>query len=209
MNKNALLIFAKAPIPGIAKTRLIPALGEIGAAKLHEKLALHTLDSLLEPSHWDSILWCASELEHEFFQYCTAHYQLPLEEQQGSHLGLRLFHALETSLASYESVCIVGTDCPVLDKSTIVRAFEKLQHADVVFSPAEDGGYVLLAAKKVDASLFDDIHWGTEKVLRQSLDKIHKLEWQCEMLPTLWDVDIADDLMRDEMRQFIEKLEYS
>ena len=198
-NKNALIVFAKAPVAGTAKTRLIPRLGAQGAAELHQKLVLHTLNNLVNPQHWDTILWCAGDRQHDFFQHCLASFDLVLDFQQGENLGDRMFHAIASSLSVYSSVCLVGTDCPVLTRCTIIEAFESLEASDMVFNPAEDGGYVLLAAKLIDRRVFENIRWGTGEVMQKSLENVKKTGYQVSLLSTLWDVDVPDDLFRLEM----------
>lgn len=194
-NKQALLIFSKAPVPGKAKTRLIPELGAEGAAELHKELVLHTLTHLVNPE-WDTLLWTAGDSKHPFFQDCNTRFDLQRQAQHGEDLGQRMYHAIKTSLESYESVCLVGTDCPVLDEPIIANVFKELGKVDMVFHPAEDGGYVLLAANKIDPRVFEDIRWGTNKVMDKTRANLKKLNYDVSFFPKLWDVDVPEDLSR-------------
>jgi len=203
MNKNALLVFAKAPIAGHAKTRLIPKLGAVGAAELHQKLVLHTLDNLTNANCWDTLLWCADDIQHEFFQQCYIDYNLKLFAQHGDDLGQRMYHAANLSLKDYNSICIVGTDCPVLKEENISEAFETLNYTDIVFNPAEDGGYVLVAAKSIERKVFEGIQWGSSEVMHKTLEKTKQMNLDTKLLKTLWDVDVPDDLIRPEIQAFI------
>ena len=203
MNKRALLVFAKAPIAGHAKTRLIPKLGSAGAANLHQKLVRHTLDTLSNSNYWDTLLWCAGDMEHNFFRHCSANYDLKLFSQQGDDLGQRMYNAAKFSLQNYDSICIVGTDCPMLKSENISQAFDALKHIDVAFNPAEDGGYILIATNSIERNIFEGIQWGTSQVMTQSLGKAKQLNLNVKLLDTLWDVDIPEDLERPEMQAFL------
>jgi len=203
MNRRALLVFAKAPIAGHAKTRLIPKLGSAGAANLHQKLVQHTLDTLANSNYWDTLLWCAGDMEHNFFQECSANYDLKLISQQGDDLGQRMYHAAKFSLRNYDSICIVGTDCPMLKRENISHAFDALNNTDIAFNPAEDGGYVLIATNAVERNIFEGVQWGTSQVMAQSLEKAKQLNLDTKLLDTLWDVDIPEDLERPEMQVFL------
>ena len=194
--KRALLVFAKAPIAGHAKTRLIPKLGSQGAAELHAQLVLHTLDNLVNPDSWDTLLWCAGNVDHIFFHQCNLDFDIKLFCQQGDDLGQRMFHAVKTSLQNYDEICIVGTDCPALNENSIVKAYQALNDVDVVFNPAEDGGYVLIATNKIDEGLFEHVHWGTDQVMKESQKNIERMKWNSTCLDTLWDVDVPDDLQQ-------------
>ncbi len=194
-NKQALLVFAKAPVPGKAKTRLIPKLGAEGAAELHQELVLRTLERLVN-SQWDTLLWTAGDSEHSLFQDCDVRFDLKRYVQQGDDLGQRMYHAMKTCLESYESVCLVGTDCPVLDEQIVAKVFRRLDNLDMVFNPAEDGGYVLLAANTVDPRVFENIRWGTSEVMGKTRVNLKKLNYDVSFFPVLWDVDVPEDLSR-------------
>lgn len=203
MKKLALLIFAKAPIAGHAKTRLIPKLGALDAAELHKRLVLHTLDSLVNSRSWDTLLCCADDIQHDFYQQCFLDYNLKLFSQQGDDLGQRMHHAAQVSLQQYDAICIVGTDCPMLKKENISEAFDALKNADIVFNPAEDGGYVLVTTDTAEQNVFEGIEWGTSQVMQQSLEKAKQLNLLTKRLSTLWDVDVPEDLERPEMQTFL------
>jgi len=206
MNKRALLVFAKAPIAGHAKTRLIPKLGSTGAANLHQNLVRHTLDNLVYPNYWDTLLWCAEDMEHDFFQQCSADYNLELFSQWGGDLGQRMYHAAKFCLKKYDSICIVGTDCPMLNSDNISQAFDALDYVDIGFNPAEDGGYVLISTNVIERKIFEGIDWGTSHVMAQSLEKAKQLNLETKRLDTLWDVDNPADLERPEMQVFLKSL---
>jgi glycosyltransferase A (GT-A) superfamily protein (DUF2064 family) len=108
---------------------------------------------------------------------------------------LRLYHALACALTRYQSVVIIGSDCPFIDEGYLRQAFQLLQAGNqVVLGPATDGGYVLIAANKVDAGLFENIEWGCERVLAQTRKQLQALDWTWSELKPLSDIDRPEDL---------------
>jgi len=144
-----ILIFAKAPVPGTCKTRLVPALSEWGAAGLSGALTLHLLAMLGEARVAPAILCCTPDCGHPLFQRRGEEKWV----QRGNDLGERMLDAAGRALEEAGRVLLVGTDCPALSAGYLERAFRALERSDVVIGPAEDGGYVLLGLKKLDASL--------------------------------------------------------
>ncbi len=197
-NKNALIVFAKPPIAGFAKTRLISALGEVGAAEFHAKLLDHTLQHVVSKSLWDTYLWCAQEPNHPFFQRCFSRYDIHLQAQTQGDLGQRMTHAMQSMLYEYEKVCIVGADCPLMNAEKIKQAFADLHSQnDVVVTPAEDGGYVLMAVMlQLNPAVFSGVRWGGESVFRQILKNLRHLKLTPIIQSTLWDIDTPEDLHR-------------
>lgn len=187
-----ILIFARAPVPGACKTRLIPALGEAGAARLCSVLTRRLLVMLREAAVAPVVLCCTPDDRHPLF----VESQETCWTQKGHDLGERMFHAARRALAESGRVLLVGTDCPALSESYLVDAFEALERADVVLGPAEDGGYVLLGLRRVDRELFRGIGWGTASVLEQTLERVASLGWCHELLEPLWDLDRPEDLER-------------
>jgi len=198
---QVVLVFAKPPIPGYAKTRLMPALGAEGAAALHSKLVDRVLKNLSNSEAWDVQLWGAGDVNHSFFTLCQNKYQLSFYEQRGENLGDRMFNAMRTALESYEKVVIIGTDCPLLDREVVEHAFQGLNYNQVVINPAEDGGYVLLGLKAIDSKIFANVNWGTASVADQTFRNLLNLGWDYTVLPTLWDIDRPEDLAKLETLQ--------
>lgn len=196
MNNKALLVFAKAPLAGYAKTRLIPELGAEGAAKLHAMLVRHTLQNVVDAEKWDTQLWCADFPEQTFFQQCANEFELNLFQQQGRNLGERMYHAIHQSLRRYKSVVLIGTDCPLLNREKIRAAFDDLTRQALVITPAEDGGYVLIGATQIESYLFENVTWGSASVMSQTLHNLGESQTKVILHPTLWDVDFPEDLSR-------------
>lgn len=194
-----LLIFAKAPVPGRAKTRLIPALGAHRAALLQWRLAEHTLAMATEAKLCPVDLWCDPDTRHPFFARCQRRFGVPLRSQQGTDLGRRMHGALTVALRQAKSAVLIGTDCPGLSSKDLYEALTALAAGvDVVLGPAEDGGYVLIGVRRCSWQLFSGISWGSDQVLQQTRTRLQRLNWQGRELAPRWDVDRPDDLERME-----------
>ena len=194
---NRLLVFARAPRPGAVKTRLIPMLGEAGAAALHARLVKHTL-ATARASGIDQVeLWCAPDTDDPFLRLCGGRYGVPLVSQTDGDLGARMRDAFERALASARRVTLIGTDCPALTAQHLRDADHVLVAGrDAVLVPAEDGGYALIGLTRCDAPLFDGVGWGGAEVMEETRARLRALGWSWEELETLWDVDRPEDYQR-------------
>lgn len=200
LERTALIIFAKAPVPGQAKTRLIPSLGAEGAAALHAALverALATGLAAADAQGWWMTLCCAPDADHPFFADCAEDFAIDLTEQI-SHpdLGQRMLAALNAALQDEERALLIGSDCPALTKKHLDAAAQALLTHDVVLIPAEDGGYVLIGARRTHESMFANIRWGESAVFTSQLEVLKACGLSCATLEKLWDVDLPEDLPR-------------
>lgn len=191
-----ILIFAKAPVPGQAKTRLIPALGPEGAASLAEALLERLVTGLASARLAHLELWCAPDTEHPLFAQLAAREGLGRYPQRGADLGERLRAGAEDALSRGARVLLIGADIPDLDASYCEQALDALRSVDCVMGPAEDGGYVLLGLKRPAPLLFERMPWGTHEVGQLTRVRIQRLGWRHRELPTLWDLDRPEDLER-------------
>lgn len=189
-----LIVFSKAPIAGQVKTRLAKITGDESAVKIHEHLVRHCLKIATSANLAPVELWCSPSQGHAFFQQCRREFTIQLKEQGEGNLGQRMSRAFLNGLSDADCVVLIGTDCPVMTEENLAHAFSLLENGDVtVIGPAEDGGYVLLGMSQYQASLFENIPWGTERVLNETCDK---LDGDYGLLPVLWDVDYHEDLQR-------------
>ena len=197
-----ILIFAKAPEPGYVKTRLIPALGEEGAADLYKTLLKQTIKLATEADLSPVQLWCAPDLDHAFFQQLANQYNLSLHEQLGADLGERMYRAASLALNKSEAVLLIGADCPVLNAAHLLQSLQWLMEAnDAVVGPAEDGGYVLLGLCQANAALFQNMPWGGDQVLELTRKRLATLNWHWQELEPLWDLDRPADFKRWKLQQ--------
>ncbi len=198
--ESALVIFAKAPIPGQVKTRLCPPLTPDEAATLHGSFVLDTLERtktavarLKLP--FDRYLACAPSSTHVFFKIMEERQDVRLIDQVGDDLGARMNQAFETMFAvGYRRVLIVGTDVPTLPFDHYKQALALSETNDLVLGPAFDGGYYLIGLKRTAPDLFTGIPWSTDQVLKLTQEKAAKLGLKISLLPPWRDVDTIDDL---------------
>lgn len=188
-------IMAKAPVAGLAKTRLIPSIGAHAAAVLQERLMERTVATALAADVGRVVLWCAPDPNHVSFRELCVQRHVTLRRQPEGDLGARMLAAMA---ANDRPTLVIGCDCPALTPAHLRAAADALRDNDVVLIPAEDGGYVLIGARMARAELFDGIAWGTNTVLAETSARIAAARLTCIELPALWDVDTEDDLARLE-----------
>jgi len=191
------LLYAKAPHKGKVNTRLIADIGVEAATKLQDDLIHHRLSMLLEANLCDIRLMCSPNQNDNYFVQRKQQYDIALFDQHGADLGERLLSGATEALQHYKHCVVIGTDAPALDADLIKQAIAGLQSkAEVVIVPAEDGGYVLIAMSSAYACLFQDVDWGTDKVLQQTLEKMSDNNIAYKTLPVCWDVDRLEDYQR-------------
>jgi uncharacterized protein len=189
-----ILIFAKAPVPGKVKTRLIPALGAEGAARLAAEMLHRTAREALE-SAIGAVELCADPASDDEAWKGRIPLDLIPSSQGSGELGERLARAAQRVVAGGERVILIGTDCPELDRHRLAAAAAALGDHDAVIHPAQDGGYVLLGLRRFDPSLFEGIAWSTDAVAAQTMARIEALGWSLQVGETLRDIDVPADLL--------------
>jgi rSAM/selenodomain-associated transferase 1 len=158
----AIILFAKAPIPGRVKTRLAAAIGEEAAARLHYGFVAQMLENL-------SILQDFAHIELHTDEPTTAWdaWPYPRRLQACGPLQLKLFHALSTALrAGHPSALVAGSDAPSLPVAYLRDLVESA--TDVSFGPCEDGGYYAIAARRTEERMFEGVQWSTRETLEQN-----------------------------------------
>lgn len=195
MRKPRIVIFAKAPVPGQAKTRLIPALGEAGAAKLAFDMLNATVAEALAARLPTLPELCADPhpMEPEWAPFLPRA-QLRFTAQGEGDLGARMARAAQRTTQLDENALLIGTDCPDLDRHLLRAAAAALAGHDAVIHPTCDGGYALLGLARFDRSLFQDIPWSTDRVAGTTIDRIRALGWSLHVGATLRDIDTPEDL---------------
>lgn len=192
----AIAVMAKAPVPGLAKTRLIPTLGAHAAAVLQERLTEHAIAVATAAGTGPVMLWCTPRITHASFRALEARFPLTLLQQPEVDLGGRMLAAVA---AASGPVLVIGTDCPALQPGHLRAAADALRNgSDVVLIPAEDGGYVLIGMGEPHPPLFDAIAWGSGTVLAETRERITAQGLTAVTLEPLWDVDTESDFTRME-----------
>ncbi len=194
MKPVRIVVFAKAPLAGFAKTRLIPALGQQGAADLAQRLLEHTLHEALTSRLGSVELCVAPSVTNTVWQTMRLPDGIHLTDQGEGDLGERMARAAQRVIDAGEAVLLMGTDCPQLDEARLQEAAQALQRTEATLIPAFDGGYVLLGLTRFDSSVFTGIAWSTDSVLNDTLNRLKQLDWGVKVLPTLHDVDVPSDL---------------
>lgn len=194
-------VLAKAPVPGLVNTRLIPAIGAHAAAVLQERLTERAIATALAADVGPVTLWCSPDATHSTFVKLVMQRRIILKRQPEDDLGARM---LAATAAGTGPVLVIGTDCPALTELHLRGAANALRDGnDVVIIPAEDGGYVLIGTRTPQPALFAGIPWGTNTVLTETRTRIIEQRLMLIEQPPLWDVDTEADLARLE-REFPE-----
>lgn len=194
--KKLLIQFAKSPKLGGVKTRLAKTMGAELALEVHLELMRETASLLLDSGVADAELWLDSLTPSPHIQDILALGLRGPMEQRGEDLGERMCLALQDGLLRASAVVLVGSDCPFLDERYLNDAFEALDESDLVFGPAEDGGFVLIGARQVRPAMFDGVSWGQGDVLARTLKAVERAGLSHTSLGTRFDIDLEDDLAR-------------
>ncbi len=191
-----LIIFTRYPEPGKTKTRLIPALGAVGAANLQRQMTEHTILQVQELQKNTAVSWEVrfaggnSQLMQDWLGADLV-YHSQGEGDLGARMARSLAHAFESGA---ERVIIIGIDCPGINSHILSQAFTQLHTFDLTLGPAIDGGYYLIGLCRLIPELFVNIDWGTSHVLQQTVNIANKLKVSLAYLPALADVDLPEDL---------------
>lgn len=196
------IVLARAPVAGAAKTRLIPRLGARGAARLHAALIDRALATVRDADLGGIELCCSPDATHPFLAACASRYDATLTVQASGDLGARMLAALDRVIATSGPALLVGTDCPALTSAHLREAAAALAAGqDAVLGPAEDGGYVLVGLARTSPTIFKNIGWGGPGVLRDTRARLAALGWHWHELAELWDIDRPADVAR-----FVERI---
>lgn len=191
----AIAIMAKAPIAGLAKTRLIPHLGARGAAALQCWLLQRTVVTALQADLGPVSLWCTPDTEHPEFAMWAGDCRVTLRQQPAGDLGERMAQAVAES-AGVAGTLVIGTDCPLLTPADLHAAAKALLEHDAVLAPAEDGGYVLIGLRQAASQVFSGIDWSTDQVMAQTRQRLCRMGWAWFEFSPFWDVDRSTDFER-------------
>ena len=193
--KPAIAVLAKAPAPGLAKTRLIPALGAQGAAALAARLLEHASAQAVAAALGPVTLWATPDLLHPLWPRLQQSLGLALALQPDGDLGRRMAHAF---CSTSGPLLLTGTDIPGLDAAVLGEAAARLASHDAVFVPALDGGYGLVGLRQATPAtlqaLFDGMTWSTPTVMAVTRQRLAAAGLRHAELPALPDIDEPDDL---------------
>lgn len=191
MEKSLLIIFVKNPILGQAKTRLAATLGKEKALMIYEKLLEKTHQETFGLACDKKVYYHAFVPENDLWSEGEYHKALQIEGSLGEKMAAAFQEAFQSG---YYKVVIIGSDCYDLTSNHLQLAFDKLNEADAVLGPSQDGGYYLLGMKTFARELFENIAWSTSSVSQETLKTLKTLNKTVALLPELNDVDEAEDL---------------
>ncbi|MBI4715496.1 MAG: TIGR04282 family arsenosugar biosynthesis glycosyltransferase [Nitrospirae bacterium] len=206
--RRALVLFAKAPVPGKVKTRLFPILTPEESAELYGAFVLDTVELMGRLEGVTPFIACHPSREEKYFQDLAAKHAIHLLDQEGEDLGARMertFRALRGE--GWDQVVILGTDSPTLPAAILASVFSALSAGSaggetarvdgssrVVIGPTFDGGYYLIGISGEPPPLFTDIPWSAPRVLEKTLERLDSPKISCTLLPFWYDVDTPEDL---------------
>lgn len=192
MSKDLLIVFVKNIILGKVKTRLAKTIGDVGAFNIYYELFSITENASQEvdvdrhiyfsdviiPSKWEN--------DQKFVQ-------------EGEDLGIRMRNAFQHGFdKGYENIVLIGSDLPNISKEIIDNGFKKLNNNDVVFGPAEDGGYYLIGMSKMNTSVFENKPWSQSELLAVTLGQLNEQQQKVGQIETLNDIDTFEDLIASD-----------
>ena len=195
--KAKILVFAKAPLPGQVKTRLAAEIGDDEAACSYALWLEQQVRALVTAQLAPVELWVSQDTGHPLFNKLHDTLGVSIHQQPAGDLGQRMRKVFQNSLARCQSAVLVGSDCPAMTPGYVYRALKALASGiDVVFGPAEDGGYVMVGQNCAHPSLFSEIPWSTDEVLHKTRLRLLAEHQSWAELETLWDIDTVDDYRR-------------
>mgnify|MGYP005990624349 CR=1 FL=1 len=192
MSKDLLIVFVKNIVLGKVKTRLAKTIGNAGAFNIYSELVGITenaskkvnvdryiyFSDVIIPSKWEN--------DQKFVQ-------------EGEDLGIRMRNAFQHGFdQGYENIILIGSDLPNISKEIIDNGFKKLYNNDIVFGPAEDGGYYLIGMSKMNTSVFENKPWSQSELLAVTLGQLNEQQQKVGQIETLNDIDTFEDLIASD-----------
>jgi rSAM/selenodomain-associated transferase 1 len=192
-NNNALIIIAKYPETGFVKTRLNGLMQDKKILELYKYLLEQTIYKLLAIPGVDTyIAYTPDHAEDYFSQFGTG-----LVRLSECDLGLNMSYSFEVIFRKgYRKAVLVGADIPDLSESIVLHAFDLLSYNDLVYGPAEDGGYYLVGMRKLIKVVFENVPWSSDTTLSKSLEQAGKSGYTVGFTNTLRDIDTIEDVKK-------------
>ena len=196
MKGPALVVMARAPMPGQVKTRLQPDLTPEQCAAVYEAFLRDTLNLAVSLSQYTCFLAFTPSEACIFFEGFTQR-EIILLPQTGNNLGQRIYHLMHLlENMEYSPVVLIGSDIPTLQPGILQQAIEELRTFDLCLGPSQDGGYYLVGSRHADKRIFCGIPWSTPDVLKITIRKAKEAELSLALLEECIDVDTFEDLKK-------------
>ena len=188
MSKTLLIVFVKNIKLGKVKTRLAKTIGNEAAFTVYKELVKVTENATKK----------VDTIRHIYFSDVVIDSKWSNDfktVQQGDDLGERMQHAFQQGFdQDYERIVLIGSDLPNISAQIIEKGFDALNNNQVVFGPAEDGGYYLIGLSKMLPSIFRNKPWSTDNLLNLTLEELKQQNIDVSLIDTLNDIDTFEDL---------------
>ena len=194
MTQPELILFAKQPLPGEVKTRLLPDYSPERAAEIAAFLIRATVE--LAASSWpgDVALHVWPDVDHPLFQELAREFHIRLVPQAGGDVGARMLSALRAGAERHGCAAVMGCDVPHCGWDVLDLANDLLARGKNVLGPTEDGGYYFIGLQEARPELFENMPWGGNQVLPMTLARAEAAGMEFDLLAQLRDIDTARDL---------------
>jgi rSAM/selenodomain-associated transferase 1 len=194
MRQPELILFAKQPLPGEVKTRLLPDYSPERAAEIAAFLIRATVE--LAASSWpgDVALHVWPDVDHPLFQELAREFHIRLAPQAGGDVGARMLSALRAGVERHGCAAVMGCDVPHCGWDVLDLANDLLARGKNVLGPTEDGGYYFIGLQEARPELFENMPWGGNQVLPMTLARAEAAGMEFDLLAQLRDIDTARDL---------------
>ena len=189
MTRIPVCIFAKPPVPGKVKTRLVRSIGEEAAASLASAMLRDTWSTVNELREAIPVLAVAEE---GCFPVSVPHENVWL--QRIGELGLRIESILQRALCDAPAAIALGADSPLVITRHLRDAINRLESSDAVIGPSRDGGFYLLGVRRCPCGLLQNLPWSTAETAQRTQDRLQLHQMSVSELETLLDVDTPDDI---------------
>lgn len=194
--RPALILFAKAPVPGQVKTRLLPELDANEAAQVAAELIELTVRLAVDTWPGPLVLCTWPDIDHPLFGELAGTYPVTLATQGPGDLGRKMNAAITTYTNAGTPAAVLGCDVPHCPAEVLRAAGHLLQRGREVIGPSLDGGYYLIGLQRPCAQIFDNVDWGSPGVMRSTLANASRCGVRFEQLPPLQDLDSYTDLVK-------------
>lgn len=192
MNKELLIVFVKNIKLGKVKTRLAKTIGDQGAFEIYKELFKIT----------ETITTNLPVEKRIYFSDVVIDYKWPntfKTVQQGADLGERMKNAFMDGFADgYEKIVLIGSDLPEISETIIRDGFKQLSQNELVFGPADDGGYYLIGQTKMNLGVFENKPWSQSHLLETTLEELTTKNAKFSLLQSLNDIDTFEDLIASD-----------
>jgi rSAM/selenodomain-associated transferase 1 len=188
MSKDLLIIFVKNIKLGKVKTRLAKTVGNDNAFKVYKAL-VEVTEKATSNCKIDKRIYFSDAIVDEKWpnDYKSV--------QNGIDLGERMSNAFQDGFSDgYNNIVLIGSDLPSISEKIINDGFKVLKNNDVVFGPAEDGGYYLVGFSKFHNCVFENKAWSTSVLLEETLAELKQKKIEVSLIETLNDIDTFEDL---------------